>query len=157
MELDWLTHMKHRFTYICSILPAIFLLNNIPRCLQGIWQLVVACILAIVVWALVWLRLYSLKKLRPEFSALIVLPQLIAYTCLWCGLSIPQETASPIWQNLYTLLWIGVAYVGICSMRPGSWEKPQDKRDSVYIMMWILTVVYSFYCCGEFFLIIFPQ
>lgn len=149
--------MKNRFTYICSILPAVFLLNNIPHYLHGLGQLISAGILALLVWGLVWLRLYHTGRLRPEFSVLTVLPQSIAYVCAYAGMTIPQAEASPLWQNLYALLWIGVAYVGICTMRPGTWEQPQGKRDSVFVMMWIMTVVYSFYCCGEFFMKIFPQ
>lgn len=149
--------MRNRFTYICCVLPALFLLNNVPMFFRDIWQLVVALLTALAVWMLVWLRLYHTRKLRPEFAVLTVLPQVVAYSCLYTGLIVRQAEASAIWQNLYALLWIGAAYVAIRSMNAGDWERPQTKKDSVYIMMAILTIVYSFYGCGEYYLMIFPQ
>ncbi len=149
--------MKNRFTYICGILPALFLLNNLPFFFHGVWQLVVAGALALAVWVLVWLRLFILNRLRPEFAVLSIVPQIAAYVCLYLG---PEATApyqDNVWQNFYALLWIGTAFTGICSMRAGAWEKAKGKKDTVFVMMSVLTALYCFYCCGTFFVKIFPQ
>lgn len=149
--------MRNRFTYICSILPALFLLNNLPGFFSASWSLVVAGVLALAVWVLVWLRLYHTKSLRPEFAVLAVVPQMAAYIALNAGSEAVSAFNSALYHNIYALLWIATAFVGIRSMRAGDWEKPKGKKDSVYVMMSIFTAVYCFYCCGTFFVRIFPQ
>lgn len=148
--------MRDRFKYICSILPGIFLLNNLPLLLGDVWQLVAASLLALAVWVLVWLRLFQTRRLRPEFAVLVIAPQLISYIALYAGAEAIAPFSGNAWLNCYALLWIGSAFVAIRSFRPGAWETVRGKhRDSVFIMMAILTVFYSFYSCGAFYKYLF--
>ncbi len=149
--------MRNRFTYICSLLPTLFLLNNLPGFFTGGCSLTVAGVLAAAVWVLVWLRLYQTKSLRPEFAILLIVPQMAAYAAIYAGAEAISTFNSALYHNIYTLLWIAAAYVGIRSMRAGSWEKPQVGKDKVYIMMSFLTALYCFFCCASFFVRIFPQ
>lgn len=146
--------MRNRFTYICCILPALFLLNNLPRFFHGNWSLFVAGILAVAVWTLVWLRLYCTKSLRPEFAILAIVPQMAVYSLANAGSEAIIYFNTTVYQNIYTLLWIAAAFVGIRSMRAGAWEKPKGKKDAVYVMMSILTAVYCFYSCASFYALI---
>lgn len=143
--------MRNRFTYICSILPAVFLLNNLPGFFHGYVSLIVAGALALVVWVLVWLRLYSTGCLRPEFAILTIVPQMAVYSLINAGPDAINHFNSTIYQYIYTLLWIAAAFVGIRSMKAGAWEKPKGKKDSIYVMMSILTAVYCFFCCASFY------
>ncbi len=149
--------MRNRFTYICCLLPALFLLNNLPGFFTGGLSLAVAGVLAAVVWVSVWLRLYHTKSLRPEFAILLIVPQMAAYAAIFAGTEAISAFNSALYHNIYTLLWIAAAYVGIRSLRAGSWEKPQGGKDKVYIMMSFLTALYCFFCCASFFVRIFPQ
>lgn len=146
--------MRNRFTYICSILPAVFLLNNLPGFFHGYWSLIVAGALALLVWVLVWLRLYSTGSLRPEFAILTIVPQMAVYSLLNAGTEAINYFNTTVYQYIYTLLWIAAAFVGIRSMRAGTWEKPKGKKDSVYVMMSILTAIYCFFCCASFYALI---
>lgn len=146
--------MRNRFTYICSILPAVFLLNNLPGFFHGYVSLIVAGALALAVWVLVWLRLYSTKSLRPEFAILTIVPQMAVYSLIQGGSDIINCFNTTTYQYIYTFLWIAAAFVGIRSMKAGAWEKPKGKKDSVYVMMSILTAVYCFFCCALFYALI---
>lgn len=146
--------MRNRFTYICSILPAVFLLNNLPGFFHGSWSLVVAGALALAVWVLVWLRLYCTKSLRPEFAILTIVPQMAVYGLINADQEAVNTFNTTAYQYIYTLLWIAAAFVGIRSMKAGAWEKPKGKKDSVYVMMSILTAAYCFFCCASFYALV---
>lgn len=146
--------MRNRFTYICSILPAVFLLNNLPGFFHSHWSLIVAGALALVVWVLVWLRLYSTGSLRPEFAILTIVPQMAVYSLINAGSDAINYFNTTFYQYIYTFLWIAAAFVSIRSMKAGAWEKTKGKRDSVYVMMSILTAGYCFFCCASFYALI---
>lgn len=149
--------MRNRLTYICCLLASLFLLNNVPGFFTGASALAVAGMLALAVWVTGWLRLYYVKSLRPEFAILLVVPQLAAYAAIFAGEEALTHFNSAFYHNIYALLWIAAAFVGIRTMRAGEWEKPKGRKDTVYIMMSILTALYSFFCCASFFVRIFPQ
>lgn len=159
-----------RLTYIYCAAPLALALNNVPQlCGAWQWQLVCAAALAVGLWAVVWLRLYANKRLRPEFSLLAVLPQAAFY-----GLRVLQQVSpeaaeaftgsrdmgviggadgptsivlatspSPFWSNLYFFLWCGACVAGICALlaAPNEEQRPV-KNDPLLIAMSILTIAF---------------
>lgn len=146
-----LIFMKKRLTYICSALPLIVLLNNLPPFFSGIWQLIVAGVFALALWILVWMRLYATQRLRPEFAILFILPQMIAYMMMYAGKEVTAPLLTPMVQNLYFLLWIGTIFTGIKSVAAGSWEMPaKGTRDTLYIVMCVLIIVWGLLSWSSF-------
>lgn len=158
-----------RLTYIYCAAPLALALNNVPQlCGAWQWQLVCAAALAVGLWAVVWLRLYTNKRLRPEFSLLAVLPQSAFY-----GLRILQQvspeaaeaftashdvgavggadgptslvlaTSSPFWSNLYFFLWCGACVAGVCALLSAPNEEARPAKNApLFLAMCILTVVF---------------
>lgn len=156
-----------RLTFIYCAAPLALALNNVPQ-LCGAWQWQLACAAALIVglWAVVWLRLYTNKRLRPEFALLAVLPQSAFY-----GLRILQQVSpeaaeafttspagiiggadgptsivlatSPVWSNLYFFLWCGACVAGVCALfaAPNEEQRPA-KNDPLLIAMSILTIAF---------------
>lgn len=143
--------MKKRLTFIYSVLPLIVLLNNLPPFFEGAWQLIVSALLALTLWALVWMRLYHTRKLRPEFAVLFILPQMLAYIILYAGKEQLALHLTPMVQNMYFLLWIGAIFTGIKSIAAGAWEKPkQGERDTLFIVMTVLIIAWGLISWSSF-------
>ena len=143
--------MKKRLTFIYSALPLIVLLNNLPSFFAGCWQLIVSGVLALALWALVWMRLYHTGKLRPEFAVLFILPQMLAYIVLYAGKENLALYLTPTVQNLYFLLWVGAIFTGIKSIAAGAWEKPkQGERDTLFIVMTVLIIAWGLMSWSSF-------
>lgn len=148
--------MKKRLTYIFSALPLLVLLNNIPFFFGGIWQIVVAGILALALWGVVWMRLYATRRLRPEFAVLFVLPQTLAYIILFAGKEDTAYLLTPMVQNLYFLLWMGTVFTGIKSVAAGPWEMPaKGNKDTLYIVMTVLIIAWGLLSWSSFASILF--
>lgn len=137
-----------RLTYIYCIAPLTVALNTLPGMLGiGYPGLIVAVVLAVAVWALVWFRIYHTGRLRPEFAVLTVVPVLSYYFIQAAGVEYIQIFNSPIIQNFNFLLWLGSIFVYIRSFLPA----PQEYRgrlatDSVFIFMSIISTVYGLSC-----------
>lgn len=143
--------MRKRLTYIFSALPVLVLLNNLPSFFGGIWQLVVAGVLALALWLMVWMRLYATRRLRPEFAVLLVLPQVIAYIMMYAGKAAVAPLHSPMAQNLYFLLWMGAIFTAIKSVAAGPWETvPKGRHDTLYIVMCILIIAWALLSWSSF-------
>lgn len=135
-----------RLTYIYAAAPLALALNNVPQLLSGAWQLVAAAALAVGLWAVAWMRLFTNKRLRPEFSLLVILPQMAFYGLRALQQSAPESAApfaSPFWANLYFFLWCGACIVGICALlsAPGE-EAPPAKRDPLFLFMSLITLAF---------------
>ena len=63
-----------RLKFIYIVAPLTVALNALPGFLEGGWRVAAAVLLAVAVWAVVWIRVYSTGKLRPEFAILAVIP-----------------------------------------------------------------------------------
>ena len=105
------------------------------------WLVVIPIIL--MTWGVVWIRLFGLNNMRPEFAILTIIPQSIYFIAKSSGSEMMQQ---PAWQNLYAILWIVFCIIIIKSLRP---EHKTDKKmplvkDQTFIMMSILTVIYAF-------------
>ena len=105
------------------------------------WLLIAPIIL--LTWGVVWMRLFGLNNMRPEFAILTVIPQSIYFMVKSSGSEIMLQ---PVWQNLYFILWVLFCIIIIMSLRPGhkSDEKMPVVKDQTFIMMSILTVIYAF-------------
>lgn len=74
---------------------------------------------------------------------------MLGYIGLYAGSESMKTFMTPEWQNMYAILWLGTAFVGIRSMKAGSYEATQQgKKDSVFIMMSILVVAFCFAACA---------
>lgn len=108
----------------------------------GAAMLAVVFTLIIVVWGVVWMRLYTGGRLRPEFAILTVLPHSAYYLATYFD---SRVFTDPAWQNMFGLSWLAFVAVILISLRPG---KPDGKRvsmskDRTFILMAILTVAYA--------------
>lgn len=138
----------NRLTYIYLSAPLALALNNVPQlCPVGQWQLLSAAALAVGLWAVVWLRLYTNKRLRPEFSLLAVLPQ-AAFYGLYNLKQLSPEAAeplvtSPFWSNMYFFLWCGACVAGIRALLAAPTEEARPaKNDPLFLLMSMLTFAF---------------
>lgn len=148
-----------RLTYIYWATPLFVLLGCGPlfeRLMGEMGALVVGLLLVLSLWAVAWLRLYGMNRLRPEFAVLMVLPQAVYYIAR----ALPSEQWASFdtvgWQNLYFFCWLGAVAVGLLSLRPG-WQDTRRSmmQDAVFLLMAVLFVLFSLStwasCAGELF------
>lgn len=149
-----------RLAYIYCAAPLGLALNNVPRLLGQPWQSAAAAALAVGLWAVVWMRLYTNRRLRPEFSLLAVLPQLAFYTLSYLQETLPEAAeafATPFWSNLYFFMWVGVCIVGVCALLPQPQEKAQQPhRDVLFLLMSILTLAFCIAAWAGSTVLLFP-
>ena len=136
-----------RLNFIYWAAPLTVALNTLPGMLEGVWRVAAASVLAIALWAVVWIRVYSTRKLRPEFAIMVIIPALSFHLLAAAG---PEYTASfntPGWQNFNCFLWIASIWVCIRALLPTKEEyKGRLATDSVFIFMTIMCVVYGISC-----------
>ena len=134
-----------RRTYIYWATPLFVLLSCGPMLeslLGPLGALIVAGVLIVIAWGVVWLRLYKSQRLRPECAVLTILPHSLYF--IDCQASTHLFAHSPAWQNLYALTWLGFAGVGIASMRPGMGEVGRPwRQDPVFLLMSALILLYT--------------
>lgn len=137
-----------RLHFIYCAAPLALALNNVPLLLEGGWRLVAAAALAVGLWAVLWMRLYTNRKLRPEFSLLGVLPQLSFYslqTLQTQQAEAAQAFQAPFWANLYFFLWCGACLAALSALRPAPEEEALPiKRDPLFLFTAILTIAFCF-------------
>lgn len=136
-----------RLSYIYSASLLTVALNTLPGMLEGTSRIVAASVLAIGLWAVTWLRVYTNKKLRPEFAILSILPALSFHIFSGAGREYLALFASPGWQNFNFFLWLASAWVIIRALLPTPEEyRGRMAKDSVFIFMTIITIVYTTSC-----------
>ena len=150
----------NRLKYIYLSIPLLVLLSCGPL-LTGLlgtgWALAsVITPLILLTWGIVWMRLYSTGKARPEFAILSILPFAVYYLE---KAEISNILVEPAWQNLYAIMWIAFAVIYIISLRPGHKEDKQlpAAKDQIFLMLCILTVIFSAYSFLNFAAELFPQ
>ena len=158
MELAGLN--MNRLKYIYLSIPLLVLLSCGPL-LTGLlgtgWALAsVITPVILLTWGIVWMRLYSTGKARPEFAILSILPFAVYYLE---KAEISNILVEPAWQNLYAIMWIAFAVIYIISLRPGHKEDKQlpAAKDQIFLMLCILTVIFSAYSFLNFAAELFPQ
>lgn len=136
-----------RLSFIYSAAPLTVALSTLPNFVDGMWRIALAGVIAIALWAVTWARVYSNKKLRPEFAILVIIPAMCHHLMQAYG---PEYTAAintPAWQNFNFILWIAAIVVTIRALLPTSAEyKGRLAADSVLIFMSLITVAYNLSC-----------
>ncbi len=142
-----------RLNYIYSAIPLFVLLSCGPL-LTGLLgtsalMLAVVFLFIIVAWGVVWMRLYTGCRLRPEFAILSVLPHSIYYLTLFFGSTLFR---APVWQNVYGFTWLAFIVVMLISLRPGRADEKHERmaKDRTFILMSILTVFYAWSTMATF-------
>lgn len=136
-----------RTAYIYRMVPLMVLLSC-GRLMEGllgnVGALVAGMIVVIATWAIVWLRLYGMRRLRPEFAVLTILPQAIYFILKACDSAVIAPYMTPTWQNLYFVTWLAAMGTIIFSLRPGYHDNRRSvSRDPLFIMMTIITIAYG--------------
>ena len=96
-----------------------------------LWLIVAPIIL--MTWGVVWIRLFGLNNMRPEFAILTIMPQSIYFMAKSADTELMHQ---PVWQNVYVVLWVLFCIIIIMKKMPLS-------KDQIFIMMSILTVIYA--------------
>lgn len=136
-----------RLRYIYLAAPLTVALNTLPGLLDGSWRMCAAAVLGLALWAVTWVRLYTNKKLRPEFAVLAILPALMFHVLTGAGTEYLAPFCSPGWQNFNFFLWLGSIFVTIRALLPTASEyKGRRSADSVFIFMTIITSFYGLSC-----------
>ena len=136
-----------RLSFIYAAAPLTVALNTLPGMLDGAWRVILAGFLAIALWAVVWVRVYTNKKLRPEFAILIILPALCHHILGACNPEFAATFQTPGWQNFNFFLWLASIIVMIRALLPTPREhKGRLASDSVFIFMSIISVTYGLSC-----------
>lgn len=136
----------NRRTYIYWAAPLFILLSCGPMLeslLGATGALAVAAVAALAAWGVVWLRLYKMERLRPEFAVLSILPQSIYFIERYAGSHLFEN--APAWQNLYALTWLGFIAVAITTVRCGVAEPPalSPAKDPLFLLMIPLICLYA--------------
>ncbi|MBQ8480737.1 MAG: hypothetical protein IJ503_10200 [Akkermansia sp.] len=142
-----------RLNFIYSAVPLFVLLSCGPL-LVGLLgasalMLAVVSLLIIIAWGVVWMRLYTGGRLRPEFGILSVLPHSIYYLSVYTQTKVFTD---PTWQNIYGLSWLAFVGVMLIALRPGRPDENHSRmaKDRTFIMMAILTIAYAWSTMASF-------
>ena len=136
-----------RLHFIYLAAPLTVALNSLPAMLGGVWSLVLTVVLAIALWSVVWIRLFTNKKLRPEFAIMAVVPAASFYILKAAGPEYQTVFSSPGWQNFNFFLWLASIAVIIRALLPTAQEHHgRLATDSVLIFMSIISIFYGIFC-----------
>lgn len=116
---------------------------------RGGVMLAVVSLLVIVTWGVVWVRLYTGNRLRPEFAILSILPHSIYYITLFFDSKLFTDAT---WQNIYGFTWLAFLIVMLISLRPGRADGKHARvlHDPTFILMAIMTAYYTFSTMANF-------
>lgn len=136
-----------RTTYIYRLVPLMVVLSCgrlIEGLLGSLGALVVGIAVAVATWALVWLRLFGMRRLRPEFAVLAILPQSLYFIAKSIDAETLKPFLAPAWQNMYFITWLVAMGTIIFSLRPGYHDTRRPvAHDPLFIMMAIITIAYG--------------
>ena len=132
-----------RLQYIYCAAPLTVALNAIPGMLDGMWRVSIAALLAVALWSVTWFRVYTNQKLRPEFAIMVMVPALSFHVIQSAGADYVAAFSTPAFQNFNFFLWLATIWVTIRAFLPTPQEYTGPRsRDSVFIFMTIITVIY---------------
>lgn len=145
-----------RRKYIYLAIPLFALLGSgraLEGMLGGLGALIVATVVLVAAWGVVWLRLYRMGRLRPEFAVLSVLPQGIYFAERQLSTNLIAQ--SPACQNLYALTWLGFIGVAIASIRPTKGDAPAPlppmRRDPLSLLMVPIICAYAVFTFVQYY------
>ncbi len=135
----------NRKVYMYWVLPLFTLLSSIPiyfNLLGTIAALILALILLVTTWGVVWMRLYMTQLARAEFSILAILPMAF-YTYLRAVPAALDTMGGAMWSNLYFFFWVGTAVIGFISFKPAVNERPaKGERDVTRIILSSICIIF---------------
>lgn len=136
-----------RLNFIYLAAPLTVALNTLPGMLGGVWRISAAIIIALALWGVIWCRIFTNKKLRPEFAVMAVVPATSYHLLQAAGPEYMATFNTPGWQNFNFFLWLAAIAVTIRALLPTPEEyKGRLAADSVLIFMSIITTVYGISC-----------
>lgn len=136
-----------RLHFIYLAAPLTVALNSLPAMLGGVWRIALAVLLAMALWSVYWIRLYTNKKLRPEFALIAIVPALCYQILSSTSAEYQAVFCSPGWQNFNFFLWIASIVITIRALLPTPQEyKGRLATDSVLIFMSIISAFYGIFC-----------
>lgn len=142
-----------RLQYIYALVPLMVLLSCNTLLVgilgNGAAMLAVVFLLILITWGVVWVRLYTGNRLRPEFAILSVLPHSIYYLTLFFGSKLFTDTT---WQNIYGFTWLAFLFVILISLRPGRADDKHVRalQDRTFILMAIMSAYYAWSTMANF-------
>ncbi len=150
-----------RQTYIYWAVPLFTLLGcgaSFEAAFGATGTLVVGSLIALLTWGLVWMRLYTGGRMRPECAVLSILPQLLFFVLIALGETGENAAfAAPAWQNLYFLLFVASVIVQILSLRPGQADESRTtSQDPVFIILTVLILANGFFSWAHYAARLFP-
>ncbi len=127
------------------VLPLFTLLSSIPiffNFLGHVGGLVVAALLILVSWGVVWMRLYMGQLARPELAILTIAPMAF-FTYMRAVPSAMDALQGAMWSNLYFFSWVAAAIVGSMSFKPTADERPaKGERDVTRIILSSICIIF---------------
>ena len=136
-----------RLHFIYFAAPLTVALNSLPAMLDGVWSIALTLVLAVALWGVYWIRVYTNKKLRPEVAVMAIVPAASFHILRAAGGAYQAIFNAPGWQNFNFFLWIASIVVTIRALLP----TPQEHQgrlatDSVLIFMSIISAFYGIFC-----------
>ncbi len=135
----------NRKVYMYWVVPLFTLLSSIPiffNLLGTVAALIIALLLLVTTWGVVWMRLYMTQLARAEFSILAILPMAF-YTYLRAVPNALDTMGGPIWSNFYFFFWVAAAIIGVISFKPAVNERPKNgERDVTRIILSSICVIF---------------
>lgn len=136
-----------RLSFIYWAAPLTVALNALPGMLDGTWRIIAASVLALALWTVLWFRIYTNKKLKPEFAIMGIVPALCYHILRGAGPEYASTFNSPGWQNFNFMLWVAAAFVIIRALLPTTEEyKGRLAKDAVFVFMCVITIAYHLNC-----------
>ncbi|MDO5470102.1 MAG: hypothetical protein Q4F38_02275 [Akkermansia sp.] len=142
-----------RLNYIYAAVP-LFVLLSCGSLITGLLgtgglMLAIVSLFLIVTWGVVWMRLFTGGRLRPEFAILSILPHSIYYLSVFFGSELFRSVS---WQNVYGFTWLAFLGVILISLRPGRTDENHERmaKDRTFLFMAILTVFYAWSTFASF-------
>ncbi len=136
-----------RLSFIYAAAPLMVALNALPGMLGGVWRCMAAVVISLALWAVMWLRFYTNRRLRPEFAILVIVPALFHHILQSAGQQYIATFQTSGWQDFNFFLWAAAIFVFIRAILPTPEEyKGRLSGDSVFIFMTIISVVYGLSC-----------
>ncbi len=150
-----------RQTYIYWAVPLFTLLGcgaSFEALFGATGALVAGSLITLLTWGVVWMRLYTGNRIRPEFAVLSILPQLLFFVLVAMGeTGASGAFAAPAWQNLYFLLFVASMVMQVLSLRPGHGDEARKTTDDpAFIILTVLIIVNAFFSWAQYASRLFP-
>ncbi len=145
--------------YMYWVLPLFTLLSCIPllfNFLNTVVALILAALLLVLCWGVVWMRLYMTQLARAELSILSIFPMGF-FVYLRAVPETMEQLQGAMWSNFYFFSWLATFYIAFVSFRAAPLDKvAQGQRDVPRIMLTCMSALFCFATWAQTTVIIFP-